>query len=250
MSRFGCKHEQALQLAKKIHSSQNLTLEGVMTHFSSAENPHEDAFTLQQARTLESVVAELKEAGIEPNWVHACNSSATIRFGFSQFNMIRIGLAAYGLHTSNTTKALLELKPAISLISRIVGINECTKGDSISYGRSFTIDKEKARVAVLPIGYFDGLHRNYSGKASVMIRGKHAPMIGKICMDYMMVDISDNPSAEIGDPVLIFGEDEVGHYLSPEELAEKGGSIVHELMTCLGPRIRRLFIYDEALRPR
>jgi alanine racemase/UDP-N-acetylmuramoyl-tripeptide--D-alanyl-D-alanine ligase len=124
------------------------------------------------------------------------------------------------------------------------------KGESISYGRMHKVDREQARVAVLPIGYFDGLHRNYSGRGQVMIRGKLAPMIGRICMDYMMVDISDNPLAEIGDAVLIFGEDEVGHYLSPEELAQKGGSIVHELMTCLGPRIRRLFIYDEALRPR
>src|SRR5205807_3578297 len=144
-----------------------------------------------------------------------------------------------GLHTSPATHSLIDLKPAISLVSRIVGINDCLKGDTISYGRVYTVQNDFARVAVLPIGYFDGLHRAYSGKGQVMIRGKLCPMIGKICMDYMMVDISNNPLAKIGDPALLFGEDENGQYLSPENLAQAGGSIVHELMTCLGPRLRR-----------
>jgi alanine racemase/UDP-N-acetylmuramoyl-tripeptide--D-alanyl-D-alanine ligase len=250
MNRFGCKARQALELAQLIANSKNLILEGLMTHFTSADAPEQDSFTLEQARLLQSVVNELEAHGLKPKWIHACNSSAAIRFGFSQFNMIRIGLAAYGLHASPATQSLMELKPAISLISRIVGINSCVKGETISYGRAHKITHDKARIAVLPIGYFDGLHRNYSDKGHVMIRGKLAPMIGRICMDYMMVDVTDNPMVNIGDPVLIFGEDEVGHYLSPEELALRGGSIVHELMTCLGPRIRRLFIYDEALRPR
>ncbi|MBS0654937.1 MAG: bifunctional UDP-N-acetylmuramoyl-tripeptide:D-alanyl-D-alanine ligase/alanine racemase, partial [Verrucomicrobia bacterium] len=120
----------------------------------------------------------------------------------------------------------------------------------VSYGRSYTVTQEKARIAVLPIGYFDGLHRNYSNKGFVRIHGKKAPMCGKICMDYMMCDVSDIPEAKIGDQVLLFGEDDQGHYISPEELALLGSSIVHELMTCLGPRIRRFFIYDESLRPR
>jgi alanine racemase/UDP-N-acetylmuramoyl-tripeptide--D-alanyl-D-alanine ligase len=101
------------------------------------------------------------------------------------------------------------------------------------------------KIAVLPIGYFDGLHRHYSGKAHVLIRGQKAPMVGNICMDNMMVDVTDIPHVEIGDKVLIFGEDEYGYYLSPEDLALSGDSIVHELMTCLGPRIPRIFVYEE-----
>jgi alanine racemase/UDP-N-acetylmuramoyl-tripeptide--D-alanyl-D-alanine ligase len=99
---------------------------------------------------------------------------------------------------------------------------------------------------VLPIGYFDGLHRNYSGKGHVIVRGQKAPMVGTICMDFMMVDVTNIPNASPGDTVLIFGEDEYGHYLSPEELASKGDSIIHELITCLGPRIQRIFVYEEA----
>lgn len=159
--------------------------------------------------------------------------------------MARIGLAVYGLHPSPATKKAAELRLALSLISRIVGINVCKKGETISYGRTYSVHREKQRIAVLPIGYFDGLHRNYSGKSAVIIRGQKAPMVGKICMDFMMVDVTDIPNASPGDPVLIFGEDEYGHYLSPEELAARGDSIIHELITCLGPRIQRIFVHEE-----
>ena len=105
--------------------------------------------------------------------------------------------------------------------------------------------RDQQKIAVLPIGYFDGLHRHYSGKAHVLIHGHKAPMVGNICMDNLMVDVTDVPDVEVGDKVLIFGEDEFGYYQSPEELAISGNSIVHELITCLGPRIPRIFIYEE-----
>jgi len=250
MSRLGCRQEQVVALAQMINGCPNLLFEGIFTHFACAEDPQEDAFTLQQAALLQQAIDTVEQAGYSPRWRHACNSSATLRFGFSQFNMVRLGLAAYGLHSSCACKEAVTLRPAISLLSRIVGINDLKRGDTVSYGRTYTIDRDEARLAVLPIGYFDGLHRNYSGKGYVRIHGKKAVMVGAICMDYMMVDISEIPEAKIGDQVLIFGEDDNGDYISPVELATRGGSIVHELMTCLGPRIRRFFIYDESLRPR
>ncbi len=250
MSRLGCRIDEVLGLAKEIISCPNLIFEGVFTHFACADDPTQDAFTNAQANLLQNAIDTLEEAGYSPRWRHACNSSATLRFGFSSFNMVRLGLAAYGLHSSDACRQAHELRPAISLISRIVGINELQKGDTISYGRDYKVENDRARIAVLPIGYFDGLHRNYSGKGYVAIHGKRAKMVGRICMDYMMVDITDIPEASIGDQALLFGEDDNGDYIAPEELATLGGSIVHELMTCLGPRIRRFFIYDESLRPR
>lgn len=250
MRRFGARPEEVLPLAQKISSQSHLHFEGVMTHFACADDPAQDAFTLEQMALLEKAITTLEQAGFSPRWKHAANSSAAIRFNFSSCNMIRIGLAAYGLHASDSSKRELPLHPAISLVSRIVGINTCSRGDSVSYGRTFTVTKEHARIAVLPIGYFDGLHRNYSDKGYVLIRGKKAPMCGRICMDYMMCDITDIPEARLGDQVLLFGEDDGGFYLPPEELASLGGSIVHELMTCLGPRIRRFFIYDETIDSR
>ncbi|MBA3721866.1 MAG: bifunctional UDP-N-acetylmuramoyl-tripeptide:D-alanyl-D-alanine ligase/alanine racemase [Parachlamydiaceae bacterium] len=245
MGRFGCRPEDGLELAKYITSFPNLIFEGIMTHFACAEDPNEDEFTFSQVKAFDNVIEQLQHVGISPTWRHAANSSAAIRFSLPQYNMIRVGLAAYGLYSSNESKEAADLRLALSLTSRIVGINICKKGETISYGRSYKIEKDIQKIAVLPIGYFDGLHRNYSGKAFVLIRGKKAPMVGKICMDYMMVDITDIPNVKVGDKVLIFGEDEFGQYLSPEDLATSGNSIIHELITCLGPRIQRVFVYEE-----
>ena len=250
MSRFGCRLEETLELAQYILSFPSLSLEGIMTHFASADDPEGDIFTHSQASCFEEIITQLYDANIAIPWSHASNSSAVMRFNFSQFNMVRIGLAVYGLYPSEAAKQAMDLRLSLSLISRIVGINICRAGETISYGRSYKVRREIERIAVLPIGYFDGIHRNYSGKGNVMIRGHQAPMVGKICMDFMMVDVTDISNATIGDPVLIFGEDEHGQYLSPEELASSGDSIVYELITCLGPRIQRIFIYEEAYQRR
>ena len=246
MGRFGCREEEALELAKLILSYPLLELEGVMTHFACADDPSQDAFTLQQAHSFERTLELLRENKITPRWCHAANSSGAIRFHFPQFNMVRIGLAVYGLYSSQAVQKELELRLAISLTTRIVGINHCKEGETVSYGRSYRVQRGTQRIAVLPIGYFDGLHCSYSGKGAVIIHGQKVPMIGKICMDFMMIDITDIPNATIGDPVLVFGEDEHGQYLSPEQLATQGDSIIHELITCLGPRIQRIFVHEES----
>ncbi len=250
MSRFGCRPEEALDLARLIADCPLLEFEGIMTHFACADNPEDDPFTAMQAHTFENVIQEMQKQGLHVPWKHAANSAAAMRFHFPHFNMVRIGLAAFGLYSSEATRQSMELRLALSLISRIVGINICKAGETISYGRTYQVQQEKQRIAVIPIGYFDGLHRNYSGKGHMIIRGQKAPMVGKICMDFMMVDVTSIPNASIGDTVLIFGEDEHGHYLSPEDLALRGDSIVYELITCLGPRIQRIFVYEEANKSR
>lgn len=250
MSRFGCRPEEALNLAQLIKTFPSLILEGLMTHFACSDNPQDDPFTLEQSQRFDTVIQNLKQHGITVPWTHACNSSAVMRFNFPQYNMIRIGLAVYGLYCSEAARQALPLRLSISLVSRIVGINICKAGDTISYGRSYRVERNQQKIAVLPIGYFDGLHRNYSGKGFVVIRGQKAPMVGKICMDFMMVDVTEIENASIGDSVLIFGEDEYGQYLPPENLALQGDSIVHELITCLGPRIQRIFIEEEANQDR
>jgi alanine racemase/UDP-N-acetylmuramoyl-tripeptide--D-alanyl-D-alanine ligase len=244
MSRFGCRPEEALSLAKQIQNAPNLILEGAMTHFACADNPEEDGFTLAQAKHFEQTLNEIERHGIPLKWKHASNSAAVMRFDFPQFNMVRIGLAVYGLNPSPACTNSLKLRLALALTSRIVGINHCKLGETISYGRSYTVNRPNQTIAVLPIGYFDGLHRNYSGKGEVIVRGKKARMVGKICMDFMMIDITDIPDVQIGDTVLIFGKDEFGHFLSPEDLAGRGDSIVYELITCLGPRIQRVFVNE------
>jgi alanine racemase/UDP-N-acetylmuramoyl-tripeptide--D-alanyl-D-alanine ligase len=250
MNRFGCLPEEAYKLSEAILNSPHLIFDGIMTHFAAADDKNEDAFTHIQAEILTTIINEIEKTGFNIPWKHACNSSGALRFNFPQFNMVRIGLAIYGLYASAEIEPFLELRLAISLVCRIVGLNHCRTGDTISYGRSYKVEEKQKKIAVLPIGYFDGLHRNYSGKGYVIISGIKAPMVGKICMDYVMVDVSDVPNVQIGDKVLVFGEDDYGNYISPEEFAMNGDSIVYELITCLGPRIQRVFIFEEAFNLR
>ncbi len=244
MGRFGCRPENALSLAQHIRSYPMLKLEGVMTHFTSAENPAEDAFTQHQYHSFQKVISTLEADGFSIPWCHAANSAASIRHHLPGCNMARVGLAIYGLHGSPATRQAIDLKLAVSLTSRIVGINHIYKGETLGYGRSYRAKRDHEVIAILPLGYFDGLHRQYSGKGHVLIRGQRAPMIGNICMDYMMIDVTDLAQANIGDDVLIFGHDALGHFLAPEDLANSIDSIAHQLVSCLGPRVKRLFIYE------
>lgn len=245
MGRLGCRPEEALSLAQLITSFPSLILEGLFTHFACAEDPSQDAFTYEQVACFENCISELSANGIEVPWKHVANSPGALRFYLPQFNMVRIGLCIYGLYPSHACREKVELKLALALLTRIIGINHCQSGENISYGRNYTVKGEKQRIAVLPIGYFDGLHRHYSGKGYVIVRGKKAPMVGNICMDFMMVDVSEIPNAAIGDRVLIFGQDEYGNSLLPEELASWGNSIVNELVCTMGPRIQRVFIHED-----
>lgn len=250
MGRFGCRPEEALDLALAIQKSPHLSLEGIMTHFACSDDPQEDAFTYQQIQSFDQVIEKLEHQGITIKWRHAANSGGALRLHLPQYNMVRIGLAVYGLYGSEAMRKALDLRLALSLTSRIVNMTICKKGETVSYKRHYTVERDMQKIAVLPIGYFDGLHRHYSGKAYVLIHGQKAPMVGAICMDYMMIDVTDIPNVNVGDKALIFGEDEFGHYMAPEELAAKGHSIVHELITCLGPRIQRVFIEEEGAQIR
>ncbi len=243
MSRFGCQPHDALMLAETIKHSPHLELEGLMTHLSAAEDHNQDDFSLLQVETFQKVRFELEKRGHRPPWIHVSNSAGLLRFPDINENMVRLGLSIFGLHPSTETYSL-PLKPAVSLQSKIVGINFCIKGASVSYGRSYIVEREEAKIAVLPIGYYDGLHRHYSGKGHVVIRGQKAPMVGKICMDYMMVDVTDVEGVAVGDPVLIFGSDEFGHVATPEAFSAQSHGDIHELVTCLGPRIPRIFIEE------
>ncbi len=237
MNRLGCSCEEALSLAKIISDDKHLTLEGVMTHFCSADDPEQDLLTHQQTTQFEGVLEQMKAHGIEIPWVHVSNSSATIRFRYSRFNMVRTGLAMYGIHLSPFMNDTLPLKCALSLTSQLIAIHRCKKGETVSYGRHHRVKSKHALIGVIPLGYHDGIHRSYSNKGYVYVKGTKAPLVGTICMDQMMVDVSEIPDVSVGDVVEVFGENQ-----SPEEFARYGGTIAHELIACLGPRIQRVFI--------
>lgn len=247
MKRFGAHQDNVLILAKLIQKQPHLQLSGIFSHFPASDEPTHDVFSKNQIDHFLKTISTLKEHNINPQYIHIANSAAIFRFTIPECNMVRLGIGLYGYNSSSNT-ACPELIPSLTLETRISGILHGKKGETVSYGRHYTIPHNTAKIAVIPLGYYDGLHRHHSGKHTVKIRSMEAPIIGAICMDYMMVDITHIPNVQVGDKALLFGIDSDGTHLSPLQFADKGGVILHELLTCLGPRIRRIFTIKSALK--
>jgi Alr-MurF fusion protein len=185
-------------------------------------------------------VKALEAEGFEHLQVHAANTAAAVRFPEAHYNMVRIGLGLYGLYPSAAVQGAMELELAIGVTSRITSTQEFAGGESLGYSRTYTAPR-RIKVGVIPFGYDDGLPWALAGKGHVLVEGRRAPIVGRISMDQMQVDITDIPGADVGAEVLLYGT-HGGHTLRPEEVAEKAGTIAHELLTRLGERVHRIYV--------
>ncbi len=240
MRRFGCLPYEALPLAKQISALDKVALEGVFTHFSSADMPERDLVTKGQIDAFEGVLDDLAKEGLFPTWRHAANSSAALRFSLPKCNLARIGLALYGVPPFDHLRH--DFWPALSLHASVVDVMECQRGDTISYGGTYTVQEEKAKIAVLAIGYSDGISQSLHGCHSVVLCGQLIPIIGKICMDYLMVDVTHLPKINYGDTATFFGKTPCGLHLPLEEVAAWKQIDPRELTSRLGPRVKRIFL--------
>jgi len=216
-----------------------LDIEGIFTHLAVSD-VHNDEYTQMQLDAFNGLVKKLEEkSGCRFRIVHCANSGAVINYRQSaSLGMVRPGLMLYGLYPDRY-KGGIELRPAMELKTRVVCVKELQLGDSVSYGCTFTAEKPM-KIAVLPIGYGDGLHRILSGKIDVLISGTRARQIGRICMDLCMVDVTGIPCA-VGDVVTIFGRDG-NEFIPIEEVAEKAGTISYEITCALTERVPRVYI--------
>lgn len=242
MNRFGCTPEEALTLAKRIHKSRWLKLEGIMSHFHSADIAANDALSMAQVTVFDKVIKEIESCGIPLHWRHISNSSAVCRFDLPQYNMVRVGILLFGAHLSESCEEALPLELALTLRSKIIDIKHCRRGETIGYEASYTVEKPQETIGVIGIGYHDGLHRSYGNKGVCCIHGQLTPYVGNICMDFSFVNLSNIPGVSIGDDATIFGHDPSGYILKPRTLSALGNTCAHELIACLGPRIQRLFL--------
>lgn len=214
--------------------------EGVFTHFAAPDELKKDAYTKMQFRVFAEAVDRLKAvSGVHFAIRHCANSGAVVNYPEMHLDMVRPGIALYGIYPGPDTGGL-GLAPVMELKSRIAAISDHEAGDCISYGCTFTAEK-RMRVAVLPIGYADGLHRVLSGKLDVLIHGQRCRQLGRICMDMCMVDVTDVPEAAPGDVATIFGHDGEAE-ISADEVAEKAGTIPYEVFCALTKRIPRVYI--------
>ena len=247
MGRIGCYPEEAGNQAALIEAS-GLKLGGMCTHFAVSDSlsPENIEFTKEQFAAFKKAVAGVKEKGIEPGICSCGASAALLNDEDMQFDMVRPGIITYGYYPDEITKEYLkstgrdfDIKPVLSLETKVVAIRRFPAGKSVSYGRTWVADKE-TDIAVLSIGYADGLLRRFSPGLEVTINGKNYPVRGRICMDQCMVEIGkDNPDVKVWDTAVIFGPKESGALKTAEDLARLGNTISYEVLTALSKRVRR-----------
>ncbi|MBE7016682.1 MAG: alanine racemase [Ruminococcaceae bacterium] len=234
---FSCREDNIPNIVEAL-SQPNLEFSGVFTHFAVSDEPEND-FTITQFNRFMSTILRVEEAwGKRFETKHCANSGAVINFKEYALDMVRPGIMSYGMYPG-AEKGGIELRPAMSLKSRVYAVKTLYPGDSVSYGRSFVADKTM-KIAVVPVGYADGLNRCLSGKMEVLIRGRRCSQIGRICMDMCMVDITNLDVCRVNDVVTIIGADG-DEYISADELAQKQGSINYEVTCDVAPRVPRVY---------
>ena len=241
MNRIGFTSEaaftEAILLLKRC---PNLVLDGLFTHFAVSELA-DTSFTLQQAERFRRYVEIAQQNGLHPI-LHASNSAAALRIPEAQFDMVRGGIAMYGCHPAGHTVKGIDLHPVLSWHAYITHIKTIPAGEGISYGLKYVTPCDML-VGTVAVGYGDGYKRCLSGKADVLVRGKRARQIGTICMDQMMIDLTNIPDAEVGDDVVLLGT-QGSETITADELADKAGTISYEILLSVSERVPRVYTKD------
>ena len=243
MSRLGFGiNEQSAETIKRISKMPNVNMEGIFTHFTKADEK-DKSFTKKQIQEFVWMTERLKEKNVRFTYEHCSNSAGIIDVPEANFDIVRAGISTYGLYPSEEVdKTNVKLKPALALKSHVAFVKEIESGTPVSYGGTF-VAKEKMKIATIPVGYADGYPRSLSNKGYVLIRGKKAPILGRVCMDQFMVDVTQIEGVSFGDKVTMIGKD--GNEILPVEvLSELSGRFNYEFVCDLGKRIPRVYVQD------
>lgn len=238
MGRIGISSGSAFSLIEKVLELEYLEIEGIYTHFAAADT--EPDFTEKQIDDFNKILKRLDKADINIPLVHMANSAAMLKYKTSHFNLVRPGLAMYGLLPFPTALKYINLKPVFKLKTKVVYLKKVPIRTSISYGRTF-ITKRDSMIATIPVGYADGYNRLLSSKGEILIQGKRAPVIGRVCMDMCMVDVTDISRVKIGDEVVLIGQ-QGKETILVEEIADKLGTISYEVVSMITKRVHRIYI--------
>lgn len=241
MGRLGfLPKDEAVEEIIKIFNLPNIKVEGIFTHFATADE-NDKTYTNLQYKRFMKIIENLEEKGISIPIKHVSNSAAIIDLPEYNLNMVRAGIMIYGFYPSHeVNKDRMDLKPAMTLKAKISNIKQVPKGTGISYGQIFITEGE-SKIATIPIGYADGFTRMLTSKAEVFLKGQRVPIVGKICMDQCMLDITGLEDVNVEDEVVLFGYGEEG-YPHVDEVAEKLGTINYEIVCMIGRRIPRVYI--------
>ncbi len=239
MGRFGLLPDEVLPFFEQVAAYPNVEFEGIFSHFAVADLA-DKSYTWQQFETFTRVLDQLDVAGYRPPLRHIANSAATFDLPAMHLDAVRVGIALYGLLPSGEVEPVVPIKPALTLKSSVARVKTLPAGASISYGRTY-ITPHAMPVALIPVGYGDGYHRALSNRGAVLIHGQRAPIVGRVCMDQFVVDISACGPVALGDEVVLVGRQGQA-CITAEAVARWAETINYEVTTGLLPRVSRLFV--------
>ena len=241
MGRIGfLSSPQSVEEVRMISKLPHINLEGIFTHFSTADE-EDTTYTKKQWDIFEGFLTELRDIGIEIPVIHAANSAAIMCHSYADLNVVRPGIILYGYYPSDYLKGkVLDLEPAMTLKTQVVHVKELPEGSYIGYGRKYYTQR-KTKIATIPVGYADGYSRNLGNKGRVLIRGQYAPIVGNICMDQFMVDVTNIKGVSLEDEVVLFGR-QGEREIPVEEIASMLGTINYEIVCMIGKRVPRVYV--------
>jgi alanine racemase len=238
MGRLGFSPEELLSLLDNRLVSSPLRVEGIMTHLADADGM-DSTFTERQLSVLRAMLEQIRQRGLTFPFVHTANSAAIVRFPDAHFSLVRPGIMLYGYHTLPALVPAPILQPVLSLRTTIVQLRTIPRGGTVSYNKTFVATRP-TRIAVLPIGYADGYSRQLSHRGSVLIQGRRAPIVGLVCMDMIMVDVTDLAEVQVGQTATLIGQ-QGEESIGADEIANWTGTIPYEVLCGIGSRVPRLY---------
>lgn len=236
LGRFGVHHTVAVEMIARIAALPGLRLDGLYTHFATADEADRSFHDRQQAR-FAAILAELAARGIAPPHIHQDNSAGSLIGPGAHATLIRPGIALYGLSPSEEVPAPAALRPVLRLRTRVARVLDLAPGDSVSYGRTFVAERP-TRAALVPLGYADGYRRALSGRGQMLLGGRRAPVLGRVCMDQTVIGVPDGVAVAVGDEVVALGA-QGGAAIGADELAALAGTIAYEIGTGISARVPR-----------
>lgn len=242
MGRIGVRHDELDSFLDKFEECKNLHVEGVMTHFAAADDPGAEAFTNGQITRFEKSVSVLESHGFRPVYKDLANSPGAVAYPRARGNLVRLGGILYGLtgDTMPPDANLPELEPVMSIRAKVAHVKTVPAGEALGYGRTF-VTKRESRIATLPIGYQDGYPRLVSNRGKVIIRGGFAPVVGRVSMDWTLIDVTDLEEVSVGDEAVLIGSD--GDLsVRAEDLAKWSDTISYEITCGINRRVTRVYV--------
>ncbi|GAB3794264.1 alanine racemase [Virgibacillus kimchii] len=241
MNRIGLRDKNhVLDLARSL-SSEYVIIEGIFTHFADADNK-DTSYTDKQFESFMEITDYLKDHGVDVPIRHCCNSAGTIAHPSKHLDMVRVGIAMYGLYPEDFMKEIIDLTQAMTLKTKPVFIKNLRPQESISYGCTFTTEQD-SKIATIPIGYADGFSRLLSNRGDVMVNGERSRIVGRVCMDQSMIDVTGIDHVDHETVFSIFGDEKAGH-IPMAEVADLMGTIHYETTCLIGKRIPRVYVKD------